>query len=141
MKKIIVILFILLAFASAKAQRFDSLRVYTISMQSAYYIRISWDMIDIKTKPIIITDSTAIAGILSTLSDKIKGKFIEDLESNYIDVRLTFEFYRDDKMVQIIGVTSYDNMFFEKKSYSYKRKRLKLLNKYIPGITDTLGVK
>jgi len=60
-----VILFVLLAFASAKAQHFDSLRAYAISMQSTYAFCIGRDVIDMKADPITIKDSSILFNRIS----------------------------------------------------------------------------
>jgi hypothetical protein len=94
-----------------------------------------------ETDLISIKETGVVSGIDKALLDTIKGLYVKKLKSNNLDSRLIFEFFNKGIVSKVVGVTSYGTMFIDYKLYKYDKAKLKYLNKYIPGLTNTLGIK
>ncbi|HEX6432145.1 MAG TPA: hypothetical protein VF008_30850 [Niastella sp.] len=110
-------------------------------MKSMYRVKINKELIKNEVAPILIKDSITISGVDQVLLDTVKGKYLKKIKNNNLDVRLIFEFYDKGTVSKIVGLTSYGTMFIDYKLYEYDKSKLKYLDKYIPGLTKTLGVK
>jgi hypothetical protein len=122
------------------AQTFDSIHVYAVYMKSMYRIKIDKDLIKNETEPIVLTGEKEVNSVNTMLSNTIKGKEIKKLKSNHLDIRLYFEFFKNDRVVQTIGVTPYKTMFIDHTLYTYDDQKLKCLDKYIAGLSKVLGI-
>ncbi|POY35241.1 hypothetical protein C3K47_15770 [Solitalea longa] len=145
-KKYRFVCILLLAFCLSSArglsQSLDSARVYAISMHRLYKYSINKAYIPMEAEPIVLKDSNQLYKLYSTIIDSVitgKGKSIK---SNYpYDLRLYFEFFKDGKVVKEIGFTTPNQAFINLCLYSYDKKKLKSLDKYISGLYDSFVIK
>lgn len=140
--RIAVFLFIAcLSVNKASSQNFDSVHVYAVYMKSMYRVRINKELIKNETQPISVKEAIAINGIDQVLLDTVKGRYLKKIKSNNLDVRLIFEFFSKGEVGKVVGLTSYGTMFIDHSLYQYDKARLTHLDRFIPGLTNTLGVK
>ena len=125
----------------AFSQIFDSVHVYALSMNASYHVTMDKNIIKNETDLISIKETCIVSGIDKALLDTIKGLYVKKIKSNNLDSRLVFEFFNKGIVSKVVGVTSYGTMFIDYKLYKYDKAKLKYLNKYIPGLTNTLGIK
>jgi len=142
-KKLIWLFFLIItASFQASAQKYDSVKIYAITMNASYNIRIDKDIIKSEVDSVLVfRDAGMIKKIDDLFTNKIADRFIKNIKTNYIDLRLSVEFYKENKIIKEIGVTPYKKMFINKKLYSYQIEDLKLLNHFTPLITSFLGLK
>lgn len=143
MKKMPFLLFILISFSYSKlcsSQMSDSLVVYAISTTPIYHTRITKESIVGETKPIVITKVSTIDSIYNIINRSIKGKFIEELENNFIDIRLSIEFYHGGKIFREIGFASNKFFFIDKNLFAFDKKNFKYLDKCIPKLSSILKI-
>ena len=140
--KVIIITMIAYCIASEKcfAQIFDSVHIYALHINTSYYIKIDKDLIKNEVDPIVLTDQHQINAIYLVLRDTIKNGKAKKLENNHLDIRLSFEFFKRNKVIQVVGVTPYNTMFINYTLYVYDRQRLKYLDRYIPELSKKIGV-
>ena len=141
--KFIILAIIAFCFTSRNclAQNFDSVYVYAVYMNGSYHIKLDKDLIKNEVEPIVVTSKTKIDAIHSTLTNTVKGDLMKKLKSNQLDIRLSFEFFKNGKPDQTIGVTPYNTMFINYSLYSYDKQRLKHLDEYVEGLSKVLGIK
>jgi hypothetical protein len=137
----ITIIILCIACGKCFSQGFDSVHVYAVYMKSMYRIKIDKDLIKNEVEPIVLTDEKKISAVHSMLMDTVKGSVMKKLKSNQLDIRLSFEFFKKNKVVQIIGVTPHNTMFINHVLYAYDKQKLKCLDRYITGLSKTLGIK
>ena len=139
-RNILIFLGTLILTNKAQAQRFDSVQVYAVSMKSMYRVKINKELIKNEVDPISVKEASTINAFDRVLLDTVKGKFLKKIKSNNLDVRLIVEYYSKGSINKIIGLTSYGTMFVNYTLYEYDKSKLKYLDKYIPGLTNVLGV-
>lgn len=123
------------------SQKFDSVHVYAVYMKSMYRVKINKELIKNEAAPISVKDADVINGIDQVLLDTVRGRHLKKIKSNNLDVRLIFEFFNKGEVSKVVGLTSYGTMFIDQNLYQYDKARLKHLEKFVPGLTNTLGVK
>lgn len=138
-----VIFFIVTCMLTNKAlpQSYDSIHVYAVYMKSMYRVKINKELIKNEVDPVSVKGTNAIMGIDQVLLDTVKGRYLKKIKSNNLDVRLIFEFFDRGIVSKVVGLTSYGTMFIDYRLYQYDIARLKYLDKYVPGLTNTLGIK
>jgi hypothetical protein len=125
----------------AQAQHFDSTHIYAISMKGSYFLRVDRDMIRYNTSPDVIYSPTDATAIYELVQNTLKGSRISRLKTdNSLDLRLFFQFYRNGKVVEEVGFTSYKTMNIGRKLCSYEIEKLKKLDAYVVGLTKRLGL-
>lgn len=141
--KIIVAFSLILFIACGKcfSQSFDSVHVYAVYMKSMYRVKIDKDLIKNEVEPIVLKNVKSTNSVHSILIDTVKGNLIKKLTSNQLDIRLSFEFFKNGKTIQTIGVTPQKGMFIDYSLYAYDKEKLKYLDKYIDGLSKILGIQ
>lgn len=94
--KSVFVLFFLFCLIPIKSssQNFDSLHVYAVYMHSMYIINMDKDLIKNEVDPIKIENQQTVKEIYSFLINNVKGSYLKNIKSNYLDVRLTFEYFK-----------------------------------------------
>lgn len=59
-----------------------------------YIINMDKDLIKNEVDPIKIENQQTIKEIYSFLINNVKGSYLKNIKSNYLDVRLTFEYFK-----------------------------------------------
>ncbi len=129
------------AYIKSYSQYFDSVHVYVLHLKSQYRIKIDKDVIKNEVEPIVLTCKYEVNSIYSMLNDSVRNQRVRKLESNHLDIRLSFEFFKENKVTQIVGVTSQNTMFIDYILYTYDKRSLKYLNKYIPQFSDKIDIE
>jgi hypothetical protein len=106
-----------------------------------YIINMDKDLIKNEVDPIKIENQQTIKEIYSFLINNVKESYLKNIKSNHLDVRLTFEFFKNNIIIQTFGLTHLKTMFINNELYSYDIKKLKQLDKYITGLSTKLGVR
>ncbi len=143
MIKSALVLFLLFCLNPKKSlsQNYDSLHVYAVYMYSMYMINMDKDLIKNEVDPIKIENQQTIKDIYFFLTNTVKGSYLKNIKSNQLDVRLTFEFFKNNRIIQTFGFTHSKKMFINNELYSYDIKKLKQLDKYITGLSKILNVR
>jgi len=141
--KFITVSVLTLSLTSIKciAQNFDSVHVYAVYMKSLYRVKMDKDLIKNEIDPIVLTDEKEINSVYSVLIDTVKGGILKKLKSNRLEINLCFEFFKGDKVARTVGVTPYNTMYINYVLYAYDKQKLKYLDRYITGLSGTLGIK
>jgi len=137
----IMVLTVLSISSPCFSQDFDSVHVYAVYLKSQYRVKIDKDLIKNEVEPIILKGKHQANALYSTLNGSIKKGKASKLTSNQLDIRLLFEFFKQDEVAQTIGLTSYNTIFFDYNLYAYDRSSLKYLDRYIPELSQKLGLK
>lgn len=59
-----------------------------------YIINMDKDLIKNEVDPIKIENQQTVKEIYSFLINNVKGSYLKNIKSNYLDVRLTFEYFK-----------------------------------------------
>jgi hypothetical protein len=138
-KLIIGLLFILGAY-KARSQYYDSAHIYAVYMKGAYLARLDRDIIKNEADPFILTDQKILKNLFSMLHDSVKGQRIRTKNKNP-DLRLLVEFFKENKVVCLMGFTNQSIMQVNKTFYRYSINKLKFIRGYVPGVADALGIQ
>ncbi len=128
----------LLCGAICKAQSFDSARIYPLCMQSMYRITIGQDLIKNEVDTIISIEAGKAASIYSFFEDSVRGDRLKQLPLPGQDIGLCIGFFKDGKVVEVIGVSRLRKVYMGHVLYKCNMEVLKELDRFSAGLSRML---